>query len=124
IMIFLSEEGALLSNQLPHLLAPAEIKGFLYSERKKLLLLFKKDDIGFIDFGKNKAEEFWEKGSLPQWLKIGGKEIKQAFWVNDGAQILYSDQNEVFLTERESFNQPVIYKVTAIKKGTAIDYLD
>ena len=124
IMIFLSEDGKLLSNQLPYILADKDIKGFAYNEPLQRLLLTKKNDIGIIDFNKEKENEFWQKGALPHWLKIPKKDIRQALWVNAGKQILFVDQDEIFLTESENFNQPEIHKIADIKKGTPIDYFE
>ena len=122
IIIFLNEKGGLLSNRLPYQLVSSGIKGFQFEKNNQRLLIWKKDDIGFIDFTKSANDEIFEKGPKLTWFHIPAKNVQQALWINRGSQILFVDDNMVFIMETASFEQTEIYKITDIKEDSSIAY--
>ena len=124
IFVFLNEKGGLLSNGLPYLLVPSGIKGFQFDKNNQRLLIWKKDDMGFIDFTKILNEDIFEKGPKVTWLHIPAKNIQQALWINRGSQVLCVDDNMVFITETASFGQTEISKITDVKEGSSVAYAE
>ncbi len=122
IILFLSEQGALISNQLPHQLVAKGIKGFKFDQLNNRLLVWKNSDIGLIDFNKPPEEGVFEKGPSLTWLDLAARNIREAHWLNNGAQILYLDGEKIFITETESFGKQEIHKIVKNKKETNIHY--
>jgi len=56
------------------------------------------------------------------WFHIPAKNVQQALWINRGSQILFVDDNMVFIMETASFEQTEIYKITDIKEDSSIAY--
>jgi hypothetical protein len=124
IIVFLSNTGALLCNQLPYELEPEGVKGMKFDKAHKRLLVWKQDAVGYVDFAQDSAEGIFEEGPKLTWLNIPAKNIHDAFWANDGTQVLYVDEGTVFITETESFGEQAAHPVTEIKRGSSIHYSD
>ncbi len=124
ILVFLSENGALVSNQLPYNLVADGIRGFKFDENHERLLFWKDADVGFIDFTPPAEDGLFEKGPRINWLNVAAAHIRDAFWVNNGAQILYLDNDKVLITETHSFGQPEVQQIVIVKKGSAVSYLE
>lgn len=124
LILFLDENGALLFNHLPHRLVDHGVKGFVFNEHKKRLLVWTNHQIGIIDFTKEKGNTLFEQGPPVAWPMTGGSNIQQAFWVNEGSQILYRDQNKIFLLETDSMGKALLYEIVNVKPEGAIEYSD
>lgn len=124
IIVFLSNTGALLCNQLPYELEPEGIQGMKFDKAHKRLLVWKQDAVGYVDFAQNSTEDIFEEGPRLTWLNISAENIHDAFWANDETQILYVDQNTVFITETKSFGQQEVHQVAEIKRNSSIHYSD
>ena len=124
LILFLDENGALLFNHLPHRLVDHGVKGFVFNEHKKRLLLWTNHQIGVIDFTKEKGNTLFEQGPPLAWLMTNGNDIQQAFWVNETSQILYRDADKVLLLETDTLEKPISYEIINVKPEGAIEYSD
>jgi len=124
LLLFLTEKGTLISNYLPNILIEKNVEGFVFDETTQRLLLWTKDKIGILDFSPKEKEGIFEQGPNLTWLGIEAKHIQQAVFANKGAQVIYINQNEIMITETISFDQPVTYEITPVKKGTFFKYDD
>src|SRR6185503_2779703 len=107
LIVFLTEKGGLLMNQLPHLFVEEGVRGFEYRQENKRLVFWNRRDVGTIDIHLGANEELFQIGPQTRWLGLKEDNIQQAFFVNDGLNILFSNGDTVFLTEQENFGQPV-----------------
>jgi len=124
LILFLDEDGALLFNHLPHRLVDHGVKGFVFNEHKKRLLLWTNHQIGVINFTKEKENTLFEQGPPLVWPITNGNNIQQAFWVNETSETLYRDQNKIFLLETDAPGKPLPYEIINVKPDGAIEYSD
>lgn len=122
LIVLLSKEGALLLNRLPYLFVQDGVKGFNFDPLYRRLLFWTDSRIGYIDLKTSQEDSLFEQGPLLVWLEVQGKNIKQAFWANKGANIIYTTHKDIFITETKSFNQPAAYKIADIKPNTVGHY--
>ena len=124
-ILVLDETGTLLVNKPPvlHLLEHG-IAGFTYDENKRRLLLWTNEKIGILNFSKFSFDFTPMTEPMISWLTLDGKSIQKAFWVNNGSQILYQDNNKLFLLESEDFDRPMKYEIITVKKDSRIFYSD
>ena len=123
LILFLDENGALLFNHLPHRLVDRGVKGFVFNEHKKRLLIWTNQQIGVIDFTKEKGNALFEQGPPLTWPITNGNNIQQAFWVNETSQILYRDEDKIFLLEADE-GESLSYEIIGIRPNSAIEYSD
>ncbi len=57
-----------------------------------------------------------------QWIFQGGGNIGQAFWANNGSVILFRDDNQIFLFNKETFSQARLQKITTVRRGSSTYY--
>lgn len=111
LMIFLNDSGKLLCNKLPYVLIDRDVLGFSRDLSEKQLLFWTKNRIGIIDFGKIKSEGVFDTGPGLRWLDVGGRNIRQAFWVNSGSYVLYRDGNKIKISEANDGPKPFVSDV-------------
>ncbi len=133
-LLFLSDEGELLSNRPPfHLVAKGVlgIEKAAHSEEEKVLF-WTRDKIGVLHFGEER-EAFFTGGDSPNisWVKkpkqagiySGGHHIRQAGWIYDDSHILFADEDRLYLAETE--NEPFhVRPVAEIAKGSRFAYTE
>jgi hypothetical protein len=124
LILFLTEKGSLISNLLPYTLIEKGVKGFEFDEDSGLLLVWTKNKIGVLDFSQKKEKGIFELGPALTWLNIKANDIQQGLFVNQGAHIIYNDQNLLLITETYSIGQPVTHEIVPVKKGTLVQYSD
>ena len=122
LVLFVTENGALVSNYLPHRLIEKDVKGLVFNEDKRQLLVWTKDKMGLIDFSQINKDKILKKRARLTWLDIEAKGIQQALFANQGANIIFTDQNITYITETRPFNQPLKHEITPIKKGSSVMY--
>ena len=122
LILFLDEDGALLFNHLPHRLVDHGVKGFVFNEHKKHLLIWSNHQIGVIDFTKEKENILFEQGPPLGWSITNGHDIQQAFWVNEASQILYRDEDKIFLLEADSLGESLPVEIIGVRPGSAVEY--
>ncbi len=105
------------------------VQGFSFDENNKRLLIWREHDLGFLDL----AEYFQSKESLSfaglQWVHLKDKAIEGAFWVNDTAQIVFFNHNEVWITDTKPSptilsGPDAIHDVVPIKGRSSVLYID
>ncbi len=80
LIIFLSDQGALLSSREPYLLAEKGVQGYQYATRSddEKLLFWTRQEISIIDFVKS-SEESFQKSPLRILVTDKGRDISQAY---------------------------------------------
>ncbi|MEI7998161.1 MAG: PEGA domain-containing protein [Candidatus Omnitrophota bacterium] len=80
------------------------------------------DNNMWLEFSPNKIG-LWDKNQKSmQWIYQDGNNISQAFWANNGNTIIFRDNNEVFLLDKEPFGHIRLQKITDITPGSSIYY--
>lgn len=65
----------------------------------------------------------WDKTEKTmQWIFEKGNNITQSFWANHSSAILFHDGHQVFLMDRENFDQTQLQKVTSVDQASSIYY--
>ncbi len=57
-----------------------------------------------------------------QWIFQRGHNIGQAFWANNGRAILFRDDNQIFLLDKDTFGQARLQKITSVRRDNSIYY--
>ncbi len=130
LVLFLGRDGKLVSNRLPYVHTETGVSGmefyggtFLVGPRK--VLAWGPDSISVLDFRRMPAEkEIFEKGVRLISVFRDGSDIRQAFWVFEGAHILFRDGQHVSLLELEGFGQSQVNPIVDVKKDSMIYYSD
>lgn len=124
LLMFRSDQGALLSNNPPYHLIDGGVRGFSHSESgdSEKILYWTKNEIGLFDFAFGSEEE----EILPPRMVLyrSGSDIQQVFWAYDNTHILFRDRNEVFLLEAGDQSPYVIRSLQTVARGTDILYYD
>lgn len=125
LILFLGNQGKLVTNRLPYQLVEREVLGFDMDKRQTRLVLWTKDALGIVDFsGEARKEDIFERGPEVTWVYRKGKDIQRAFWVYQDAYVLFQDQNDIFLLELETFGKPNLDQLLSVKKHTPIHYVE
>jgi len=123
MILFLGPGGELLASRLPYRFLGEGTAGFQFYPSRERVLVWRKEDIGILDFSKPaRAEEVFEKGPRFLWVFKHGRKIGQAFWVYDGSHILFRDENRIFLLEIETHGKPHLYSLLEVKRKTDVAY--
>lgn len=125
LAVLLGRNGEFLTNRLPYRFAEEGVRGFSFLEKPEKLLVWKKDVLGVLDLSKSKVRRrFFELGLKTDWINVGGKSIEQAFWVHDGAYVLFRDRNKVYLIDVGSGYDNLPAEILTVKPDTPIFYTD
>jgi hypothetical protein len=106
--MFKDKDSHLLTNKLPYVLIDEPIVNFCKELNDKRLLLWTTQKIGIIDFSTTSKEGVFETGPSVNWLIQSGHDIRQAFWVNKGNNLLFLDGDSIWLVETTLNGQPEI----------------
>ena len=123
VLLFLSDQGTLVSNRLPYYIAEAGVRDFEYAARsgEEKMLFWTGRRIGAIDFTKETTEEVFEKGPRQYTFYENGQDIRQAFWAYEDSHILFVDKDKVFLLETKSAPY-LVREVARIAPSSGIIY--
>lgn len=121
IILLLGKGGQLISNLKPYLLAEGGIVGFKWNTKPRQILLWSRDKIGFIDFSKNMLET--NPPSIT-WVQEKARDITNAFWVNEGSHILFTDSDQMFIAAVNCCGMSDIKKLRDIRRQSDIYYSD
>lgn len=118
IVLLIGVNGELISNLKPYLLADAGIQGFRWNKRPQKALIWSRNRIGLIDFSKNTQDV------IPSviWLQEEGKEITNAYWINEGSHILFVDNDQVFMADTGCCGTVDVRKIVDIKRQSDVYY--
>ncbi|NQT90460.1 MAG: PEGA domain-containing protein [Candidatus Omnitrophica bacterium] len=123
IIMFITEDGELLSNHLPYVFVREGVLGTEFYPDDEYLLIWAKDRIGSLDFSVEEAEDVtFEKGPRLMWRYTGGKNINQCFWAYDGSSILFKDNEGVSLLERKAFKKSYLTQIVKVKPHSSAYY--
>ncbi len=88
------------------------LNGTINNENKNLWLLFTNNRIGY-----------WDKDQKQtQWVYKNGQHIQQAFWANNAGTILFRDNREIYLIDRENFGESRLQKITSVASESSFYY--
>ena len=124
LIVFLSENGALLSNQQPLQLVPEGVQGFTFNQKRKRLLFWTGHRLGTIDFLPDDTQASSEKIPKPAWFGVQSKNIRQAAWANEGSHVIYATHDKIYITETQAFGQPIIQVIADIRPSSPFVYWD
>ena len=123
IILFLGEEGELLTNHLPYKFVEKGVRGVHYSDSDERVLVWQKDAIGVLDFSTEATEKVaFEKGPRLTWVFTAGKNVEEASWVYKGSHAIFTDDNAVFLLDLGSFAPDSPVHLFDGKNGTSLFY--
>ncbi|MCM8775261.1 MAG: PEGA domain-containing protein [Candidatus Omnitrophica bacterium] len=125
LLIFLSDQGALISNRMPYHLVDKDVIGVEYTEHAdtEKLLFWTQRTVGVIDFSRMKGGLF-ELGPKRILLYQSGQKIRQAFWAYDDTHVIFVDNQKVYLLEAK---EPWPYQVRFLEQiapDTLVEYSD
>lgn len=119
---FRGERGELFSNALPYRFVDEGVEGYQADAGGRKVVLWQKERLGVLDFEKpERKKEFFERGPEIEWVVEKGQHIRQAYFVYEGAYVLFCDKDEVFLSrlgEREIPAEGLV----AVRENSAIFY--
>lgn len=122
-ILFLSEDGGLLTNRFPYRLTDKKVRGFALGPDEKRLLIWTEHDIGILDFSReDEKKEFFERGARLIWIFKKGHEIRQAWWVYEDSHILFQDDDQLFLIELETYQKPHLLPLVRVRPQTLAHY--
>ncbi|OGX04799.1 MAG: hypothetical protein A3G87_08620 [Omnitrophica bacterium RIFCSPLOWO2_12_FULL_50_11] len=125
LILFLGDDGKLVTNRLPYELVERGVLGFDIEKREQRLVIWTQDSLGVIDFSSDvKRGDIFQRGPQLRWVYKEGRDIKDAFWVYQDAYILFQDRNDVFLLELETLGNPNLYELLAVKKHAPVHYVE
>jgi hypothetical protein len=95
---FRGERGELFSNALPYRFVDEGVRGYQPHRDGRKVVLWQGERVGVLDFEKpERKKEFFERGPEIEWVFEGGREVRQAFFVNDAAYVLFCEEGGIFL---------------------------
>lgn len=102
-LLFLDSRGALFSNRLPYWIARKNIRGYDYDTLSAQAAIWTEKKIGVLDFSRDSflREEAFERKIKKRWIYRGGNAISRLQWAVDGTQLIFQDENKVYLIETQ-----------------------
>lgn len=132
LILFLGNQGSLITNRLPYSLIDKGVRGTSYAEEGsgERVLYWTEREIGVIQF-KGEEEQFFQNGPEQKILYSSGTDIRKAFWVLEDSHIVFLEGEKIMLLETEGENQFLARQIANIKstdpviyRANALYYLD
>ena len=121
---FQGSKGELFSNALPYRFVSEGVRGYEPDAGGQKIVLWQKKRLGVLDFEKpERKKEFFERGPEIEWVSETGKDIRQAYFVYDGSQVLYVDEDQVYLSRLGESGAPP-EKLVRLREGTTAFYAE
>jgi len=127
LIVFLGEDGKLLSNRLPYRIAEAGVKGIEFHHQSKRVLFWMNNQAGIIDYRPLYSADPTIAKTVPtkgHWFYSKGGAITQAFWAYQGFYIILVDADKVFIFELKGETEASPSRVVKIKYGSSVHYLE
>jgi len=127
IIIFLGEDGRLLSNHLPHRIVEKGVRGLEFHSRSKRVLFWMKNQAGIIDYRPLYSVDPTRVKTTPTegfFFYSTGEDISQAFWAYQGAYIVLKDRDKVFLFELKGEGEAKPDEIVRVKGSSSVHYLE
>ncbi|MCF7908627.1 MAG: PEGA domain-containing protein [Candidatus Omnitrophica bacterium] len=127
LIIFLGEEGKLLSNHLPHRITESGVRGLEFHRKTKRVLFWMKKQAGIMDYRPLLAVDPTYVKTTPTkgyWFYTKGRDITQSFWAYQGTYIVLADADEVFIFELKAEGEAAPNQIIKIKTNSSVHYLE
>ena len=122
-IIFIGENGRLLTNHLPYHVIESGVKGSQPHLELEHVLIWTQDSIGVLDFSTEKTGDVtFEKGPELTWIYTVGKNIEQCFWIYDGAHVLFRDSKDIFILEMTEYGSYTLSHLFQVKEKSSVYY--
>lgn len=123
LLLFWGPRGQLVFNRLPHILAPADIRGFDFARRSQKLVVWTSSRIGILDLeNETDSENFFELGPHIVWVFEKGADIRQALWIYDDSHLVFRDSDRVYFLDLETFSKTEPEELFSVYSHSAISY--
>ncbi len=123
LLLFWGPRGQLVSNRLPHVFAPADIRGFDFARHTQKLVVWTPSRVGILDLEKGSdSEEFFQLGPHIVWVYNKGLDIRQALWIYDDSQVVIRDGNQVLFLDLETFSKTDPVKLFSVYPHSSMGY--
>lgn len=126
LMIFLSDQGALLSQHDPYLLVQEGVRDALPAkgDNEDKVVFWTPKTMGVLYFfqEKNGFGEPVESKWVKQVLYRKGKNIQQVFWAFDNTHLVFLDGDHIMILETEAAKPFYIRQIARVVPGSQIDY--
>jgi hypothetical protein len=121
---FQGAKGELFSNALPYRFVSDGMRGYQADPDGRKIVLWQEKRLGILDFEKpERKKEFFERGPEIEWVFEKGRDIRQAYFVYEASQVLYLDEDQVFLSRIGESGVPP-EKLLKVRKGTLVFYAE
>ncbi len=121
---FQGAKGELFSNALPYRFVNEGIRGYQSDVGGKKIVLWQETRLGVLDFEKpERKKEFFERGPEIEWVSEKGKDLRQAYFVYDASQVLYVDEDRIFLSRLGEGGVPS-EELGQVLKGSLVYYAE
>lgn len=122
-MVFLGRNGVLLANRPPYWLVEKGVTGLGQDAGTKKILIWRGGRIGILDFSQEpEAGEDNQETARIDWVYTKGRRIRQAFWVHDGSQVLFLDEDKAFLLETGLYAGASPSQLFEVQRGSPVLY--
>ncbi len=120
LILFLNERGQLMANQFPFVLVDEGVVGLSYNLQPEQLLVWTRTRLGVLDLTTETSNNTDGKRSLRDvhWTDVAAQSIKYAWWVHEGRNILFQDQERIRLARIETPQPAEIYDITRVKRDS------
>ncbi|MBI3009447.1 MAG: PEGA domain-containing protein [Candidatus Omnitrophica bacterium] len=98
------------------------IRGFAQSPRQEHLLIWQRKNIGIMEWPRTESSLSSSRNEKLEWIFTGGKHIRQAFFVNEGRQVLFLDGSQLRLLETTESVVSHAHPVIEVKPRTTVHY--
>jgi hypothetical protein len=125
LALFLGDEGELMANRLPYRFVEKGVLGYDAVVKSQRIVFWTKEKLGVIDFSRSKTrDKFFEIGPRIDWIFRKGKSIKQAFWVNEGSHVIFSDRDQIYLINAGINTANQADKLVPVQENSSFFYSD
>jgi hypothetical protein len=121
---FWGAKGELFSNALPYRFVSEGMRGYQADPDGRKIVLWQEKRLGVLDFERaERKKEFFERGPEIEWVSEKGKDIRQAYFVYESSQVLYLDEDQVFLSRPGESGVPP-EKLVKVREGALVFYAE
>ena len=119
-VLFLGDDGALLTNHPPYWLVDSGVRDVALDARRERVVCWRADRLGLIDISRRRERELVDGRTGPLWVFRGGTDIQQVFWVYRDSHLLFRDGDRIFLLELETYGAPIVTELGQVKQHSSV----
>ena len=120
-LLFLGEQGELLTPRPPYLLVSEGVRDLVEDPRLERVLLWRADQLGVLDLAVWRASP---ERAAPRWIFQDGHSIEQAFWAHEGSHVVFRDGDQVRLLALDGSPEAAAQDVVQVRKNSAVLYVE